>query len=114
MSLVNLYLSEVICKSIEGLTLTDFLHMHTLNCRKKNNKFRELSKRMASERNVTFEWYRTITVLNNIVLIISRSHLSIAQPSSFLLNVSIHVHLRTPHLLLQLKHSVLLLEYSCF
>ena len=31
-----------------------------------------------------------ITVLNSIVLIMSRSHLSIAQPSSFL-NVSIHV-----------------------
>ena len=58
-SLVNLYSSEVICNSTEGSTLVDFLHTRTLNCREKSDKFRESSKRMASECDITFERYRT-------------------------------------------------------
>ena len=58
-SLVNLYSSEVICNLTEGSTLADFLHTCTLNCREKSDEFRELSKRMASECDVTSERYRT-------------------------------------------------------
>ena len=56
-SLVNLYSSEVICNSTEGWTLADFLHMHTLNCQEKSDEFRESSKRLASECDVTSERY---------------------------------------------------------
>ena len=52
-TLVNLYLSEVICNSTKGSTLEDFLHTRTLNCQGKCDKFQELSKRMASECDVT-------------------------------------------------------------
>ena len=57
-SLVNLYLSEVICNSTEGSTLEDFLRTGTLNCREKCDKFQESSKRLASECDVTSEQYR--------------------------------------------------------
>ena len=57
-SLVNLYLSEEICNSTEGLTLRDFLYMHTLNCQEKSDEFKESSKRMASECDITSERYR--------------------------------------------------------
>ena len=54
---MNLYSSEVICNSTEGSTLVDFLHTGTLNCREKSNEFRESSKRMASECDITSERY---------------------------------------------------------
>ena len=54
---MNLYLNEVVCNSTEGSTVTDFLHTHTLNCREKSNEFRESSKRMGSECDVTSERY---------------------------------------------------------
>ena len=57
---MNLYSSAVICNSTEGSTLADFLHMRTLDCREKSDKFRESSKRMASECDVTSERYRNI------------------------------------------------------
>ena len=57
---MNLYSSEVICNSTEGSTLPDFLHTCTLNCREKSDEFRESSKRMASECDVTSsERYRS-------------------------------------------------------
>ena len=56
-SLINLYSSEVISNSIEGSTLTDFLHMCTHNCREKSDESRESSKRMASECDATSERY---------------------------------------------------------
>ena len=59
MSLVNLCLSEVICNSTKGSTLAHFLHTCTLNCQEKSDKFRESSKRMASECDVTSEQYRS-------------------------------------------------------
>ena len=76
MSLVNLYLSEVICNSTKGLTLADFLHTRTLNCREKSDEFRDSSKRMASECNVTCEWYHMLlratynVILNKVVFLI--------------------------------------------
>ena len=59
MSLVNLYSSEVIFNSTEGSTLADFLHMRTLNCQEKSDEFRESSKRMENECDITSEWYRS-------------------------------------------------------
>ena len=53
MSLVNLYSSEVICNLTKGSTLADFLHTCTFNCQEKSDEFRALSKRMASECDVT-------------------------------------------------------------
>ena len=50
-SLVNLYLSKVIC----ALTLADFVYTYTKYLRKEWG----LSKRMACKFNVTFEWYHT-------------------------------------------------------
>ena len=47
----------------EGSTLADFLHTRTLNCREKSDEFRESSKRMASECDVTSERYRTWTTV---------------------------------------------------
>ena len=76
MCLVNLYSSEVICNSTKGSTLTDFLHTHTLNCREKSDEFRESSKRMASECDVTCEGYHMLlratynVILNKIVFLI--------------------------------------------
>ena len=57
-SLVDLYSSAVICNSTKGSTLADFLHTCTLNCREKSDVFRESSKKMASECDVTSERYR--------------------------------------------------------
>ena len=59
MSLVNLYSSEVLCNSTEGSTLAHFLHTRTLNCQEKSDEFRESSKRMASECDITSEQYRS-------------------------------------------------------
>ena len=58
-SVVNLYSSEVICKSIQGSTLNGFLQMRTPNCWEESDEFWESSKRMASNCNITPEWYRT-------------------------------------------------------
>ena len=57
---IFLYLSAVICNSTEGLTLADFLHTCTLNCQEKSDEFRESSKRMANECDVTSERYCNI------------------------------------------------------
>ena len=57
---MNLYSSAVICNSTKGSTLADFLHTRTLNCREKSDEFRESSKRMASECDVTSERCRTL------------------------------------------------------
>ena len=57
-SLSNLYSSEVICNATEGYSLADFLHTCTHNCREQSDKFRESSKIMASECDITSEWYR--------------------------------------------------------
>ena len=46
---MNLYLSEVICNSTEGLILADFLHMRTLNCQEKSDEFQESNERIASK-----------------------------------------------------------------
>ena len=73
-SLVNLYLSEVICNSIEGSTLADFLHMRTLNCQEKSDLFRESSKIMVSECDVTVRYVRSQIMENDnlqIVLVIT-------------------------------------------
>ena len=44
-------------RATEGSTLADFLHTRTLHCREKSDEFRESSKRMASECDVTSERY---------------------------------------------------------
>ena len=56
---MNLYSSVVICNLTEGSTLADFLHTGTLNCREKSDEFRESSKRIASECDVTSERYHS-------------------------------------------------------
>ena len=70
---MNLYSSAVICNLTEGSTLADFLHTHILNCRGKSDEFRESSKRMASECDITSERYRSWHLLNerlNICLLL--------------------------------------------
>ena len=59
-SIVNLYSSKVICNSIVGSTLVDFLHTGTLTCREKSDEFQESSKRMVSECDITSEQYRML------------------------------------------------------
>ena len=68
-SLVNLYSSEVICNSTEGSTLADFLHMLTLNCREKSDEFRESSKRMVIECDVTPERYRSTAIYMHLTVL---------------------------------------------
>ena len=63
--LPSLYLSDVLCA--KALTYTDFVHMCTPNCQEKSNKLSELSKRMASECNITSGQYH-ITILLLILL----------------------------------------------
>ena len=65
---MNLYSSEVICNSSEGSTPVDFLHTRTLNCREKSDEFRESSKRMASECDVTSERYHICLLMTDIGL----------------------------------------------